>query len=416
MEVISIANVQKFTMANIKGGVLTRHFERAKDSQGNYHKWGNQEINTSISHLNYNLAPNHENGQLGFISERLSGVKYHKREDVNVMCSWVITAPKILDDSEHRKFFEESYYFLSKKYGEKNVISSYVHMDETTPHMHFAFVPVVTDKKKGHEKVSAKEALGWSEKGLYKFHRELDSHMTNVFGRDIGILNGATVNGNRTIEELKITTLQEKSRDLNIENIELENKNKNLKNKLLQSQNNIKELKLKYKQTDVIYKTKSAYVREYDRISDISMMYPSYAKISKKLFGQEEYVTVPKDKWEAKHISSNEKSYLEKLKKSYDNGFEILKNDEIAKRLQNANLEVKKLKDELNHVKGINKGLNSQIKAQEGIINNMNDKVNKIINQLPHGMDEIFMGFWYKEDVEHKETRKVKVKNKGLSR
>lgn len=191
-----MANVQKYNRADVRGGGLTRHFERAMDGNGNYHKWGNQEIDTGRSHLNYNLAPNRKQGQLPFINERISEVKCHNREDVNIMCSWLITAPRvpaanrgelgelILSPGEQERFFEESYKFLCEKYGEKNVVSAYVHLDETTPHMHFAFVPVVVDKKKGHEKVSAKEALGWSERGLYKFHREFDARMTTVFGRD----------------------------------------------------------------------------------------------------------------------------------------------------------------------------------------------------------------------------------------
>jgi hypothetical protein len=72
--------------------------------------------------------------------------------------------------------------------------------------LHFAFVPVVIDKKKGHEKVSTKEALGWSEKGLHKFHGEFNTHMTNVFGRDIGVLNEATKDGNKEIWALKRET------------------------------------------------------------------------------------------------------------------------------------------------------------------------------------------------------------------
>ena len=39
----------------------------------------------------------------------------------------------------------------------ENVISAYVHFDEVTPHMHYAFVPVVEDKKKGGYKLSAKK-------------------------------------------------------------------------------------------------------------------------------------------------------------------------------------------------------------------------------------------------------------------
>jgi len=212
-----MANVQKYTRADVGGGSLTRHYERAMDENGQYHKWGNQEIDSSRSHLNYNLATNHDGGQLTFIGKRLSEVKCHQREDVNIMCSWILTVPKDLSVDDHKQFFRESYDFLRNKYGEKNVISAWVHNDETTPHLHFAFVPVVLDKKKGHEKVSAKEALGWSEKGLHKFHGELDAHMTLVFGRDIGILNEATRDGNRSIEELKQGTAAQEEKRLKSE-------------------------------------------------------------------------------------------------------------------------------------------------------------------------------------------------------
>ena len=51
-----------------------------------------------------------------------------------------------------RLFFERTYRFLCDRYGEQNVISAYVHKDEKTPHMHFAFVPVTEDKKQSVRK------------------------------------------------------------------------------------------------------------------------------------------------------------------------------------------------------------------------------------------------------------------------
>ena len=72
----------------------------------------------------------------------------------------------------------------------ENVISAYVHFDEVTPHMHYAFVPVVEDKKKGGYKLSAKEAI--TREDLRTFHKDLSNHMERVFGRDVGILNEAT--------------------------------------------------------------------------------------------------------------------------------------------------------------------------------------------------------------------------------
>lgn len=121
------------------------------------------------------------------------------------MCSWVVTLPGEIKTSEDQeKFFKESYNFLEKKYAKENVISSFVHLDEVTPHMHFAFIPVVYNKKKEEYKVSDKECI--TENDLKKFHPEFEKYMENVFGRDIGILNERTKEGNRSIKELKQET------------------------------------------------------------------------------------------------------------------------------------------------------------------------------------------------------------------
>jgi uncharacterized protein YpbB len=57
-------------------------------------------------------------------------------------------------------------------------------MDEVQPHMHFAFVPVTKDKKKGNFKVSVKEVITKSD--LKSFHQDLSDVMKKHFGRDIG--------------------------------------------------------------------------------------------------------------------------------------------------------------------------------------------------------------------------------------
>ena len=191
-----MANVDKFTRATT--GHLCAHYERAKDDNGDYIRFGNQNIDVDRTSLNYNLAPEHDGGQIEFIRQRTSEVKCMNRADVNVMCSWVVTLPQGF--SRDREFFEETYNFLAEKYGEKNVISAYVHMDEKQPHIHFSFVPVVIGKN-DKEKVSAKELLTKIE--LQQFHPALQVALETALGQDVPILNGATVGGNRTIEELK---------------------------------------------------------------------------------------------------------------------------------------------------------------------------------------------------------------------
>lgn len=192
-------------MKSTKGatGGLTRHFERYKNEKGEYLKFGNQEIDIQKIHLNYNLAE--EKNQLEFIKNRTSEVRCLNRKDVNVMASWVITLPETIKTQENqKKFFQESYNFLEEKYKKENIISSFVHLDETTPHMHFAFVPVVYDKKRQDYKVSAKECI--TRNDLKQFHPQLEAHMKKAFGYEIGILNEKTKEGNRSVKELKDDT------------------------------------------------------------------------------------------------------------------------------------------------------------------------------------------------------------------
>ena len=129
-----VANVQKFTRA--ASGHLCAHFERGKDENGEYIRFGNQNIDVERTSLNYNLAPDHDGGQIAFIQRRTSEVKCLNRADVNVVCSWVVTLPR--DFGRGKEFFKESYRFLADRYGENNVISAHVHKDENQPHMHFA--------------------------------------------------------------------------------------------------------------------------------------------------------------------------------------------------------------------------------------------------------------------------------------
>jgi len=188
-------------------GHMCSHFDRSANNIGN------ENIEPEKTKENYNLAPERNLTQIEFINQRCGEIKCLNRKDVNAMCSWVVTAPKSLPPSDERTFFEETYKFLSKRYGEKNVVSAYVHKDEKQPHLHFAFVPVVIDKKKGHEKLSARECV--PRQDLQTFHSDLEKHLAAVFGREVGILNDATREGNKSIEELKRLSAVERLTEVN---------------------------------------------------------------------------------------------------------------------------------------------------------------------------------------------------------
>ena len=103
-----MAHLMESSRSSIGG--LTRHFARYKNQDGDYLKFGNQDINISKTYLNYNLADS--KNQLDFIKDRTSEVRCLNREDVKVMCSWVVTLPKEIKTTE-----EQNLFFKDKNYG-----------------------------------------------------------------------------------------------------------------------------------------------------------------------------------------------------------------------------------------------------------------------------------------------------------
>lgn len=196
-----IAKYKKFAL-----GHMLNHYARSKDIEKAVVR-SNDNIDASRTHLNYNLAEHQQLIQLDFVHKRLSEIRVQNRKDINVMLDWVVTLPKLLNSDEQERFFRETYNFLNERYGKENVISAYVHLDEITPHMHYSFIPVVEDKKKGGYKLSAKEKI--TKNDLKSFHFDLSKYLENSFGRDVGILNEVTKYGNKEIAELKRESIYE---------------------------------------------------------------------------------------------------------------------------------------------------------------------------------------------------------------
>lgn len=188
-------NCEKFTR-NQSGNILV-HCNRSDPNR----TYKNQEIHHDRTFLNYNLAPKHGNmTDFEFMKNRCESLKILKRNNVNWLVSWVVTIPADYTGSQEL-FFQEVYNFFEKKYGKENVVSSYVHLDETSPHMHFCFVPVIYDEKKQTYKVNAKVCINKIE--LQKIHPEMQEYLEEKLKTKVNILNGATKEGNKTVEQLK---------------------------------------------------------------------------------------------------------------------------------------------------------------------------------------------------------------------
>ena len=232
-----MANMQKYTRNAL--GHMLKHYAREKDQNGEYVKFGNTNIDQYLTQYNYTFTNRKDNlSDYEFIKKRVEELNCLKRKDVNVMATWVVTVPqqyltqarendeflRDTEDSYCYKFFKQTYNFLENKYGKDNIIGGYVHMDETTPHMHFAFIPTVRDNKKQKLKVSAKECL--NKKALQKFHPELNAYLNKTLKKELKELNlddiGVITNDNRNRQYIGMEDLKKRIKELEIANKRLQ--------------------------------------------------------------------------------------------------------------------------------------------------------------------------------------------------
>lgn len=173
-----MAHVEKFQAAAL--GRVCDHFERRAELDYGYRR---ENIDNERSFLNYNLAPRRSVSQVEFINERIDSLnlKRRPRKDAVRMCDCVITMPRSFDPSRQREFFSAAYAFLAQRYGDENVVSAWVHRDETQPHMHFAWVPVTQDGR-----LSAKSVVNRLD--LKTLHPDMQVAMETALGCKVEII------------------------------------------------------------------------------------------------------------------------------------------------------------------------------------------------------------------------------------
>lgn len=135
----AIIRIQKFKRGAVKG--IELHDQRAKDVSHT-----NPDIDRSKSSQNYTLTGSHAD-YLRDVDERLGKLSGKAiRKDAVVMCQALITSDaaffQTLSQEQQRDFFSRSLDFLRRRYGEENILSATIHMDERTPHMHVNFTPI----------------------------------------------------------------------------------------------------------------------------------------------------------------------------------------------------------------------------------------------------------------------------------
>lgn len=164
----AIIRNEKYKRGNLKG--IYRHNERKNTN------YSNKNIDSERTHLNYHIKQPTFSYEKEF--ERVKSeynLKGQIKEVSNIVCEYIITSSKdFFDDigeAETKRYFETAYKFVSsyKNLGEQYILSSVVHLDEETPHMHLVFIPVVhTKDKKGQDidKIACSEF--WKAKDSYR--------------------------------------------------------------------------------------------------------------------------------------------------------------------------------------------------------------------------------------------------------
>lgn len=192
---------------------LCKHYER----NSNIRSYGNSDVDMSRSCENYNLAPDRGN-QISYIKSKLQDIDHVKRKDLVVLCDLIITIGDGTPIEYQELFFKTAYDWAIRRYGEKSglnedvIVSAYTHLDETTPHMHIAILPVIMDSD-GKQRFCAKEFF--DRKELKSLHDDLQHAIENA-GVPGTVKNGKTrydSNGRAlSIKELKRETYKDQSR------------------------------------------------------------------------------------------------------------------------------------------------------------------------------------------------------------
>lgn len=152
-----------------------------------------ENIDKERTHLNYTLGVYQEDGKRyigavggtaswATVKQRIDSVneaakaagKRATRSDAVVMADMVVTLPKNVARKDAYKFFCASYQYIGDRVGRQNLMGGYVHMDETTPHMHVPFTPIL-DGRFNYKKMC--------DRRFYQtFHKGLGDHLEKKMG------------------------------------------------------------------------------------------------------------------------------------------------------------------------------------------------------------------------------------------
>ena len=175
-----MAHIAKYKASAV--GKLCAHYNRWQGIDNP--NVSRENIDKSRTHLNYTLGVYEKDGKRfigkvrgsaswATVKGRIDAVnarakaegKRATRKDAVVMADMVVTLPPNVPPEDAYKFFWNSYQYIADRVGRGNLMGGYVHMDETTPHMHVPFTPVL-DGRFNYKKMCDRKFYQTFHKGL----------------------------------------------------------------------------------------------------------------------------------------------------------------------------------------------------------------------------------------------------------
>lgn len=287
-----------YKMKNLSG--IYRHNERKNTN------YSNKDINIQNSRLNYSIKAPESTYEKVFKDVKLKySLQGMIKKVSNVMCEFIITSDKeffnSIGEEETKRYFETAYKFVANynNLGEAFIVSAQVHNDESTPHMHIVFIPVVHKKDKNGKEIS-KIACSEYWKGKDSYKRLQDNFYKYMIKSGFDLERGNTINN----EHIPTATLKK------VTNYEMQEMFKETKH---QEQEII---------TDDIEIMRNEYKRIIKKFNTISSRYTRIKNIIEDTINKTERVEV--ENYNLQQENTRLKAENSKLKNYIDKTFEYV--------------------------------------------------------------------------------------------
>lgn len=321
------------------------------------------------------------------------------RKDAVLLCNFVVTSDheffQRLPRNQQRALFRDALDWFGNRYGKNLILSAVVHMDETTPHLHLSLVPI----KDG--RLAAKNLFTKSEL------RELQTAFAKDVGATYGLQRGleGSNRGHLTELQFKIRS-SEKALERASERVsELAKETRIQEAMASEAEKRLSKARNEAAGVNTEYLAKRAYLAACDASSAVSVMYPDYAVVKKSLFGKET-VTVPKEKWEERHVSANEKSALRRAVRQFEGAVDDFRQRTSGQYVTDLEKQVEELSSENTALLHENRSLQALVRQKdhqaERAMDALYDKLDAVLDKLPAAAAEQFVQEWDANEMREK--------------